>query len=406
MRRIGSKSKAILASLALVLVFLSCQKESEVPNDDPNVNGGNTENTEATFELSVTATTEESISYTVVPSVNTVYYYVTALAKATYGEADAQTLVTAVTDKVASEADAAGASLEDYLAQVLQLGESSGTVDGLSDGTEYLLVVLGLSPTDGSATTQPTTVETATVEDPTKLKFVLEYSNLTSTSVDLRVTPSDLDADYIFLTQAASAYPDLDENDPNAIAERYIATYGSMYNAGIGLIYNDVWEITGFSLVKNTKYYFFAFGYTRGVGITSDCYLVTFTSLTGTSPEEFEANISVTGVGSTAFYFTVTPSDGHEDTYYGVVSMPTSEYSEQTAKSEIEEAIQYEYDMQHSMGFTSFSVVDAVENICYVGTQSLTASSLASKTEYTIAVVAVDNEGKAAKVITNTVTTN
>ncbi len=416
MKALSIKSKALFAAFALVFGLLSCEKENgttddpDANTDDPeNVddsgNSSGTDSSSCTFDLVITSVTQTSVSYTVAPSLSTVDYYVTVLEKNVYGSADEQGLIDAVTEQVTLEATENGSALEDYLAQVLQSGVNSGTIDGLDEDTDYLLVALGLS-SDGTATTQPGYVEFSTEADPNKLTFTLSYSNLTETSVDLRTVPSDPDAEYISLCQAASAYPGLDGSDPNAIAESYISGYGSWYDAGIGLLYQGELAVTGFSLVKDTKYYFFAFGYTRGVGITSDCELVIFTSSQGTLPQDFEANISVTSVSSTTIGFTVTPSSGHESTYYGVVVLPTSEYTDDTAKSEVEADILYEYNMQIEMGFPNFSMADAVSNVCSIGTNSFTASELTSGTDYTIAVVAVDSQGNAAAVVTQTAQTS
>ena len=311
------------------------------------------------FDIDVISATDKSISYSVVPSMDNVDYYVAALEFSVYGDSDDEAIYEAVAESAAQAASAAGISLQEYLSQNLHRGEYSGVVSELVPETEYLLTVFGMSSEDASPTTPLSRIETSTVPETPELTFDLEYSDVTTTTVHLKVTPSNKTAQFIFLCLPSANFPDLTEDDADEIAQRYVDGVKSYLDAGIGLYTGDQ-DVPNFSIMQNTEYYFFAFGYTPGVGISSKCELVSFMSEKGVVPED--------------------------------------------AKESVEQAIVDYYNQQVEFNPT-YSMLDAVTAVCDRGEGWFEPSGLTPETEYTVAAVSVSNEGVAAKVLTATATT-
>ena len=308
------------------------------------------------FDIDVISATDKSISYSVVPSMDNVDYYVAALEFSVYGDSDDEAIYEAVAESAAQAASAAGISLQEYLSQNLHRGEYSGVVSELVPETEYLLTVFGMSSEDASPTTPLSRIETSTVPETPELTFGLEYSDVTTTTVHLKVTPSNKTAQFIFLCLPSANFPDLTEDDADEIAQRYVDGVKSYLDEGIGLYTGDQ-DVPNFSIMQNTEYYFFAFGYTPGVGISSKCELVSFMSERGVVPEDFEAEIIIDATTAKRISARVVPAAGFESIFYDR------------------------------------------------GEGWFEPSGLTPETEYTVAAVSVSNEGIAAKVLTTTATT-
>lgn len=355
------------------------------------------------FDIDVISATDKSISYSVVPSMDNVDYYVAALEFSVYGDSDDEAIYEAVAESAAQAASAAGISLQEYLSQNLHRGEYSGVVSELVPETEYLLTVFGMSSEDASPTTPLSRIETSTVPETPELTFDLEYSDVTTTTVHLKVTPSNKTAQFIFLCLPSANFPDLTEDDADEIAQRYVDGVKSYLDAGIGLYTGDQ-DVPNFSIMQNTEYYFFAFGYTPGVGISSKCELVSFMSERGVVPEDFEAEIIIDATTAKRISARVVPAAGFESIFYGCVAIPTDEYTEELAKESVEQAIVDYYNQQVEFNPT-YSMLDAVTAVCDRGEGWFEPSGLTPETEYTVAAVSVSNEGIAAKVLTATATT-
>lgn len=362
-----------------------------------------TDGVNCSFDLSVLATTDELVSYTVTPSVDNVGYWVDVVELAEYGDADDASISAVVSQKLQAAANAAGASLSEYLLY----GEHTGYVDGLSPETGYLLVVYGVSSEDASAITPLTRLEIQTTETKAEVTFELEYTDLTDASVNLKVTPSDDTATYVVLCEAAATYPNYTADDADAIAQSYVESLKTQLDKGTGL-YTGTWTLNNVELVKDTEYYFYAFAYTPGVGISSACKLVSFKSDRGIWVEDFSATITVNSAQTTVFNFTVSPDTGYTGIYYGYVVLPTADYSDDAAIEKLEEEITEYYEQmseEYAEWGYSFSYANAVSYVCNTGTRTFTVSGLSSNTEYTIAVIAVEEDGTAKKVLTQAVTT-
>ena len=343
---------------------------------------------ECTFELTVTGVTSEAIAWRVVPSVDTQPYYVAALP-ASYASSSDEELHAAVLEQIT---EAAGGSLEDYLSANMFTGTRTGSVAGLEPQTEYLLTVMGLSASDGSLQTGIAKENTTTAEE-VELTFTLSVSDITATTAHVSVVPSDNEATYVWLCQPSTNYPDLSEDDADAIAEMYVTNQGAYLEQNIGL-YTGSYDIQNFEVNSDSKYYLFAFGYTPGIGITSSCELEAFETGHSIGPNEFEAEIVVDVATAKRLGFQVHPTEACAAIYYLPVILPKAEYSWEAAQDLAIVAVKSNYDLNIDFN-PGYTMTDAVSSVCYRGSYDyFEATGLTPETEYVIAVVAMSNDGE------------
>ncbi len=343
---------------------------------------------ECTFELTVTGVTSEAIAWRVVPSVDAQPYYVAALP-ASYASSSDEELHAAVLEQIT---EAAGGSLEDYLSANMFTGTRTGSVAGLESQTEYLLTVMGLSASDGSLQTG-IAKDNATTAEEVELTFTLSVSDITATTAHVSVVPSDDEATYVWLCQPSTNYPDLSEDDADAIAKMYVTNQGAYLDQGMGL-YTGSYDIQNFEVNSDSRYYLFAFGYTPGIGITSSCELKAFETGHSKGPNEFEAEIVVNVATARRLGFQVHPTDSCGAIYYLPVILPKAEYSWGAAQDSAIAAVKsyYKLNIDFNPGYT---MTDAVSSVCYRGSYDyFEATGLTPETEYVIAVVAMSNDGE------------
>ena len=374
-------------------------KYSEVQTLELSTTGEN-----CTFELTISGATQESLLYSVKPSNAATKFYAAALLAADYGDASDEDIQAAVVESINALATAEGVSLQDYLADALMMGEqTNNTISGLAIDTEYVVVVYGMSEEDATPTTGMAKAEGKTLAEVPELTFTLTATEITTSTAHVTVTPSDMEATYVWLCQAASSYPGLTADDADEIAETYVENQGMWLEQGIGL-YTGSYDIPDFDVMSDTDYYLFAFGYTPGIGITSSCELITFHTDRGYPAEDFMAEIIIDSYTARRVVSHIVPDANFEGIYYGCTIIPTAKYSEQAAEDSITTAITAYYDLQieYNPGYT---MEDAVSSVCTHGSSWFEPSGLTPDTEYTIAVVAVTNQGEPAKVITATCST-
>ena len=327
---------------------------------------------ECTFELTVTGVTSEAIAWRVVPSVDTQPYYVAALP-ASYASSSDEELHAAVLEQITE-------------------ATRTGSVAGLEPQTEYLLTVMGLSASDGSLQTGIAKENTTTAEE-VELTFTLSVSDITATTAHVSVVPSDNEATYVWLCQPSTNYPDLSEDDADAIAEMYVTNQGAYLEQNIGL-YTGSYDIQNFEVNSDSKYYLFAFGYTPGIGITSSCELEAFETGHSIGPNEFEAEIVVDVATAKRLGFQVHPTEACAAIYYLPVILPKAEYSWEAAQDLAIAAVKSNYDLNIDFN-PGYTMTDAVSSVCYRGSYDyFEATGLTPETEYVIAVVAMSNDGE------------
>ena len=251
---------------------------------------------------------------------------------------------------------------------------------------------MGLSASDGSLQTGIAKENTTTAEE-VELTFTLSVSDITATTAHVSVVPSDNEATYVWLCQPSTNYPDLSEDDADAIAEMYVTNQGAYLEQNIGL-YTGSYDIQNFEVNSDSKYYLFAFGYTPGIGITSSCELEAFETGHSIGPNEFEAEIVVDVATAKRLGFQVHPTEACAAIYYLPVILPKAEYSWEAAQDLAIAAVKSNYDLNIDFN-PGYTMTDAVSSVCYRGSYDyFEATGLTPETEYVIAVVAMSNDGE------------
>ena len=340
-----------------------------------------------TFDLRVTGATSTALAYSITPSNETVPYFVTAVSAdlASASDEDIYAAVLLRIDELRGET-----GLSEYLSAQMKSGTRTSQVANLEPSTKYLVVAMCLSQEDGTLLSSIAKAEGTTSEDVT-LTFELTATDITTTSVHVTVTPSDLNATYVFLLQPSTSYPGIDESEPDSLAAEYIRRQGHFLEQGMGTYTGSQDYILPVN--SDSKYYLFAFGYTAGIGITSPCELLVFETEHGVVADEFQAKIETVTITATRVSFKVTPAEKMESIWYYPVVLPKSNYLWASAQANLSEILDEQYAMGNSFN-PGYTMTDAVESICGRGELTWDVAGLEPETEYVIAAVAVSNEGK------------
>ncbi|HIZ87243.1 MAG TPA: hypothetical protein IAC03_03670 [Candidatus Coprenecus pullistercoris] len=368
---------------------------------------------DCTFEIKIPGITFNAVSYDVTPSDDTVPYYVAALPSSAYGEASDNEIYTAVIDSVIpAAADAAGISVDEFLAQGLFKGRHQDVIEGLSSGVEYVVTALGISEADGSLTTVVSTTKVVTSGgNGLELAIEVPEAEITAVSARVIVTPSDDNAKFYYQVVSEHNFPELSEEDGAlAFAEAIVDINGQWFEQNIGLYTGR--QDSPVSLDARTKYHVVAFGYTPGIGLDeASCEMYTFNTLEGELPEDFSGKIDIDNVTSRIINYYVRPDQ--ESVYYQSLTIEKSawEADQEGALDDICDLVYQAnldyYNGQISMN-PSYTMQDAVSNVCYRGEQYLSSESNKPETEYIVIAISVNPDGTACRdaYITATVTTN
>lgn len=318
--------------------------------------------------MSVKGCSSSQISYKVAPSDGNVTYAVAAIDAGRSADADDAATYRLFLEKIKEMAGSM--PLPEYLERAGHTGTGEGLLDGLEEGTDYLLVVSGISG-DGEQTTLAATAEARTIAGK-NLDFDLSYSELTASSVHLYIQPSDKNATFVWACTSTDMGNGTD--NPDRIAEEYVRQHGETLEQGFNICKGD-FDINGYKVRPDTGYRLFAFGYAPGIGITGPCSMVTFRSEWGYTAETFEAEITPAAVTSRRITAIITPVTGCENVSYMTECCLAREYDKaavmDNARGKIEE--QFEQIVQ---GNPSYTMADAVNDICYKGERQIELSGL------------------------------
>lgn len=357
--------------------------------------------TDCNFEVGINAANDESISYTVTPTDETVPYVVSVLPFTEYENASDEEIFDAIVATITSSAETEGQSFAEYLSSIEVSGVYSNTLTGLTPETSYYIAAVGISPEGTQAT--PLVKETAstTAETP-EMKFEMTVSDVTDYSATLLCTPNSNTGRYVRYYYPASNFGiDINEGDAdfqekaNQVAEKMLESQGGYLDQGIGLV-TGPWSYNVTDLMMDTKYYFFAFAYEPGLGRQSNCELVVFTTEHGYSADEFEAEIVANTVTSTMISASVRPAEGREGIYWAALAMPKDSYSAEEAVSSLDAQVDELVKIQHDAGFTTYTKLDAVTSNFMNGRYDyVEIMGLTPATDYVLAVVPFNTDGTA-----------
>ncbi len=342
------------------------------------------------FEATVSNITDVSADVRVQPSSEEAYYVLDRVSADTYADMSQEEIHAEYLRIFNGIAYNENRTLEEVLAENLVNGSFTGTFEELTPQTDYNLVVFGMDPVKGFLTSDVQLIPFTTAEQVLTLTVMVE--NITSKSADVYVYPSNDNDTFVWLCEQTAKYPDMSLEE---IAQAYTEANSMWLDMYMGL-YTGAQEYPGYELMPGVDYYILAYGYEPGVGISTEVVGQFFTSLEGGNIEDFDATIDITKLQGERIDYTVTPND--ETVYYLPGCMKTSEYSDQFVKEDVQTYIK-EYWEANTVYNPTFSIQEAVDILCYTGTNALYASPLEPMTDYTVFVVPVNSKGETGSVV-------
>ena len=360
------------------------------------------------YTFDVTTTVENNtVSFKVVPSDNNIAWHLLTVTKAMY---DAYTdpagnyqwtkdvFYQAYTENEIQTYAGMGYTEEQILSAMFLKGEQTLQAEGLNANTEYVYLIaafviegnnllIASEPSEGTYTTGDVAKS--------ELTFDISVTDVEQMRAAIKITPSDLEAAFVWMCQAYDGV-----STPAEIVDAIVAANKSWLDMGF-MSYYGVQDYTGgpgspykFKLDSpDTDYYVIAFGYAGGV--TSEPEMVTFRTLPGADPAECTFDLVLNETTTYGFSFNVTPSDA-TTYYYGDVCV-ASEYDEATIVAEVEAGIQQMYEM-NKMFSPDLTMSAMIAQYYWNGPNVMDADNLTPDTEYTVYILALDSKtGKVVK---------
>lgn len=359
------------------------------------------------YTFDVTTTVENNtVSFKVIPSDNNIAWHLLTVTKAMY---DAYTdpagdyqwtkdvFYQAYTENEIQTYAGMGYTEEQILSAMFLKGEQTLQAEGLNANTEYVYLIaafeiegnnllIASEPSEGTYTTGDVAKS--------ELTFDISVTDVEQMRAAIKITPSDLEAAFVWMCQAYDGV-----STPAEIVDAIVAANKSWLDMGF-MSYYGVQDYTGgpgspykFKLdAPDTDYYVIAFGYAGGV--TSEPEMVTFRTLPGADPAECTFDLVLNETTTYGFSFNVTPSDA-TTYYYGDVCV-ASEYDEAAIVAEVETGIQQTYEM-NKMFSPDLTMSAMIAQNYWNGPNVMDAENLNPDTEYTVYILALD--AKTGKVV-------
>ena len=360
------------------------------------------------YTFDVTTTVENNtVSFKVIPSDNNIAWHLLTVTKAMY---DAYTdpagdyqwtkdvFYQAYTENEIQTYAGMGYTEEQILSAMFLKGEQTLQAEGLNANTEYVYLIaafeiegnnllIASEPSEGTYTTGDVAKS--------ELTFDISVTDVEQMRAAIKITPSDLEAAFVWMCQAYDGV-----STPAEIVDAIVAANKSWLDMGF-MSYYGVQDYTGgpgsqykYKLDSpDTDYFVIAFGYAGGV--TSEPEMVTFRTLPGADPAECTFDLVLNETTTYGFSFNVTPSDA-TTYYYGDVCV-ASEYDEASIVAEVEAGIQQMYEM-NKMFSPDLTMSAMIAQYYWNGPNVMDADNLTPDTEYTVYILALDSKtGKVVK---------
>lgn len=292
--------------------------------DDPAPQPAPEPELDVTFEIEVTDITTTGVLITVTPSRDNVLYYFDNVSKEDFTEKYGSD-VGAVAEGAFEQMVAMGMTLEEAIETYASMGKDSWrNSGGLTPDTEYVAYVVAIS-NEGKALSEGQSYEYRTLaeEQPavSDITFDIEVTDVTSTSANVRVTPSRDDVIYYFDVVSKDTLTELYNGDATVLVENLfesrassgipmeelIATYASQGA--------DDWYYDN-TLSPDTEYVVYVVPINEQGKAIGEATIDYFT----TSPmnTEIDWNVEFGDIHYDGLSFTVTPTDDTVPYYFTV----------------------------------------------------------------------------------------
>ena len=350
------------------------------------------EESDATFEVSVSDISYNKATVNVVPSSTTATYFVNIMSEerlADFGEGDEAYInhLVALRDYYLGM----NATTEQMIANLCFAGEKSLTVDDLKAGTKHYAYAIGVD-SDFLPNTKAFVIEfETTTAESSALTFEVDFTNFYYDHVDGIVTPSNNDETYICSIQTAESltWYDSEEEFMQTLLDDLEWWYGGVETA----LRTGATDLSTFGgLYPETEYIVVCFGYDETP--TTELFTFPFTTTEASgNPADLtvEFAIDYEQLSHNTVYVTATPSVG---AHYFMSYISTSdleyyieEYGSQDAALIAFANEEIDYGAEYFWCSRAEYLADMGANL---GTYTMMFNQLNPATEYIIYAVAVD----------------
>lgn len=280
------KNLVKLMFMALAMCFVACGEFGNGGNDG---NGGS-DNTPLTFTIGISNITSSTAKVTVTPSNNDKTYYYDIVDKETLDFYYDGSIAKCAKDLVEYITKDLGKTMEEYVVS----GKDVYIFDSLEASTDYYIFAFGVL-NDGTITSNiaykafKTTASSgsgnggSTGGESSKNTFSISVNNISATSANVAITPSNSDTYYfdVVAKEVYDAYTNKTEFAKEYVAQlkEMLAEYGYtiadiLSSGSDSYYYND-------QLDPSTEYVAFVFGLSSNGTITTAVTSSTFTTLAG-----------------------------------------------------------------------------------------------------------------------------
>ena len=350
------------------------------------------EESDTTFEVSVSDISYNKATVNVVPSSTTAIYFVNIMSEerlADFGEGDEAYInhLVALRDYYLGM----NATTEQMIANLCFAGEKSLTVDDLKAGTKHYAYAIGVDG-DFLPNTKAFVIEFETTSaESSALTFEVDFTNFYYDHVDGIVTPSNDDETYICSIQTAESltWYDSEEEFMQTLLDDLEWWYGGVETA----LHTGITDLSTFGgLYPETEYIVVCFGYDETP--TTELFTFPFTTTEASgNPADLtvEFAIDYEQLSHNTVYVTATPSVG---AHYFMSYISTSdleyyveEYGSQDAALIAFANEEIDYGADYFWCSRAEYLADMGANL---GTYTMMFNQLNPATEYIIYAVAVD----------------
>ena len=362
------------------------------------------EKRECTFEVA-TEVVDNSVTISVSPSDEEVYWYLCTMPKSTYdyyvNDENGYKMSENYFYEYYFQQDinayrGAGYSDEQIIDALIHQGSLQLQASGLKENTEYYILVAGLiMDSEGIVICTDISKHSYTTQNAAKseMTFDIEVWDVGQMEASFRITPSNNNEKYCALVQPWDGVSTADE-----VMHQIVDQWGGWME----VMADDkgVVEHSGTTAMRlpaaDTDYYIIAFGYDGG--ITTDAYMKTFRTLPGGSVEEVEFTISASSISPYGFTMNITSSD--PTIYYIPGACVPEEYDEEQYMAWEQEAFEYYYNGSKDFN-PSITIAEVLDQYYYNGSSSVQVSGLLPDTDIMVYIYALDSRtGEIVKAFT------
>ena len=297
----------------------------------------------------------------------------------------------------------AGYSEQEAYNAIFHKGTLTLSAKDLTPNTNYTNIIAGFVMDENQTLTLATDVTTSTYTTgeakAIDLTFNISVTDIEATKAAIKVTPSDITQKFYWQIGA------WDGKEATEIMNEMVAMYASMWGAGWGL-YSGVQDYTGgpgspYKMTldaPDTEYFIIAFGYTPGVGLTTEPTMVTFRTLPAAPAEDAVFSIAVDSASISPYSFALNLTSSDSSTYYVLGTTVDGTFDEAAEIAAFETAIDEDFAAWYEYYGDSLTMSQYLGSNYYRGSNKMTVSGLEPGTTYMVYLYALDiNTGHVAK---------